>query len=229
MKVACLLIAGLMGVALLAQLACETQPPTTTVPDTPPTPTRTRAQLLTGIPPTATAVPSTSGSSAVVMRTQVIPPMETLNRFSVDCLESRLETLESGEMFTPLLKALVECLTPLELAATRRYVPPGGGPAEELPFACNDAWFDSIRAMYAYFDADLPVVPDPSAAVETPVSFNEQAERAGVVFRHNRDGAAINLGGGGDGEGLGKSEGGASVSEAEAAVRVRQGALPRAG
>ena len=122
--------------------------------------------------------------------------METLSRFSVDCLESRLETLESGEMFTPLLKALVECLTPLELAATRRYVPPGGGPAEELPFACNDAWFDSIRAMYAYFDADLPVVPDPSAAVETPVSFNEQAERAGVVFRHNRDGAAINLGGG---------------------------------
>ena len=38
-KVACLPIAGLIGVELLAQLACETRSPPATVPDTPPTPT----------------------------------------------------------------------------------------------------------------------------------------------------------------------------------------------
>ena len=122
--------------------------------------------------------------------------METLSRFSVECLESRLDELEAGAMFTPLLKALVDCLTPQELADTRRFVPPGGGPAQELAFECNDAWFDSIRAMYDYFGADLPVRPDPSAAMDSPITFSEQAERAGAAFRHLRDDAAINLGGG---------------------------------
>lgn len=128
--------------------------------------------------------------------TQVIPSMDSLSIFTVECLESRLDTLEAGEMFTPLLKALVECLTPQELANTRRYVPPGGGPVQELEFECNDAWFDSIRAMYAYFNEELPIGEGESNANDSPIVFEERAERAGAAFRHTRDAAAINLGGG---------------------------------
>ena len=193
MKLACLLLAGLMGIALLA---CETQPPPTAPPDTPPTPTRTRAQLLTGIPPTATPAQSPSGTGAAVALTQVVPPMESLGRFTVECLEERLPTLEAGKMFTPILKALVDCLTPQELAATRRYVPPEGGPAQELEFECNDAWFDSIRAMFDYFDADLPSAPEPSSNAASPIVFEERARQLGAAFQHTRDSAAINLGGG---------------------------------
>ena len=89
-----------------------------------PPPMQTRAQLLTGIPQTATAVPAPTDPATGVTRTQVVPPMESLSRFTVGCLEERLPTLEAGDMFTPILKALVDCLTPQELAATRRYVPP---------------------------------------------------------------------------------------------------------
>ena len=201
MRVTCLLIAGIVGIVLLAQLACEAQSPPSTLPDSTvpeslPTPTRSRAQLLTGIPPTATAVPSPAGSATEVTQTQVVPPMESLSKFSVECLESRLETLEAGAMFTPLLKALVECLTPQELANTRRYVPAGGGPAQELEFECNDAWFDSIRAMYDYFDADLPTAPEISDSSASPIVFEERARQWGAAFQHTRDTAAINLGGG---------------------------------
>ena len=196
MKIACHLIAVLLAIALLAQLACETQSPPATLTDTPPTPTRTRAQLLTGIPPTATAVPSTSGSGTAVTRTQVIPPMESLSRFTLECLEERLPTLEAGNMFTPILKALVDCLTPQELADTRRYVPPEGGPAQQLEFECNDAWFDSIRAMFDYFNADLPSWPEPPDNPASPIVFEERAAQAGVAFKHTRDNAVINLGGG---------------------------------
>ena len=101
MKAACLPTAALLAIVLLTQLACETQSPPATLTDTPPTPTRTRAQLLTGIPPTATAVPSPSDSGTAVTRTQVVPPMESLSRFTVECLEERLPTLEAGNMFTP--------------------------------------------------------------------------------------------------------------------------------
>ena len=142
-----------------------------------------------------TSPPPSEGDDSIV-RTQVIPPMESLSGFSVDCLESRLPDLEPGAMFTPILKALVDCLTPQELAATRRYVPLGGSEAQELPFECNNAWFDSIRAMYAYFDADLPVgtrIPD---LATSPVIFEERAAQAGAAFLHTRDDAAINLGGG---------------------------------
>ena len=114
----------------------------------------------------------------------------------MECLESRLETLEAGAMFTPLLKARVECLTPLELDNTKRYVPPEGGPVQDLEFECNDAWFDSIRAMYGYFGAELPTKPDPSDAMDSPIAFSEQADQAGVAFLHTRNQAAINLGGG---------------------------------
>ena len=196
MKAACLLTTALLAIALLAQLACETQSPPATLTDTPPTPTRTRAQLLTGIPPTATAVSSPSDSGTAVTRTQVIPPMESLSRFTVECLEERLPTLEAGNMFTPILKALVDCLTPQELADTRKYVPPEGGPVQELEFECNDAWFDSIRAMFDYFDAELPSAPDSSDEATSPIVFEERAAQAGVAFKHTRDSAAINLGGG---------------------------------
>jgi len=196
MKVACLLIGVLLAIALLAQLACETQSPPTATPGPSPTPTRTRAQLLTGIPPTATAVPSPSNSGTAVRHTQVIPPMESLSRFTVECLEERLPTLEAGNMFTPILKALVDCLTPQELADTRRYVPPDGGPAQELEFECNDAWFDSVRAMFDYFNADLPSGPKAPDNTASPIIYEERGARAGVAFHHTRDGAAINLGGG---------------------------------
>ena len=196
MKVACLLIASFGVILLLAQLGCEAQSLTSTPPDALPTPTRTREQLLTGIPPIATAVPKSSGSGAAVARTQVIPPMESLSRFTVDCMEERLPTLEAGRMFTPILKALVDCLTPQELANTRRYVPAEGGPAQELEFECNDAWFDSIRAMYDYFNADLPSAAKPSDSSTSPIVFEERGRESGVAFRHTRDTAAINLGGG---------------------------------
>ena len=196
MKVNGFLTAGLVGIALLIQLACNTQSPPTATLDVPPTPTRTRAQLLTGVPPTTTTAPSDSVSGASASRTQVIPPMESLSRFTVECLEKRLPTLEAGNMFTPILKALVDCLTPQELAATRRYVPPEGGPARELEFECNDAWFDSIRAMYDYFGADIPSGPVVSDDMTSPIVFEEGASQAGVAFRHTRDAAAINLGGG---------------------------------
>ena len=196
MKAACLPTAALLAIVLLTQLACETQSPPATLTDTPPTPTRTRAQLLTGIPPTATAVPSPSDSGTAVTRTQVVPPMESLSRFTVECLEERLPTLEAGNMFTPILKALVDCLTPQELADTRRYVPPEGGPAQELEFECNDAWFDSIRAMFDYFNAELPSERDSSNKAPGPIVFEERAAQAGVAFKHTRDSAAINLGGG---------------------------------
>ncbi len=196
MKVACLPIAALIGIALLAQLACDTQSQPTTPPDTLPTPTRTREQLLTGIPPTATAVPSPSDSATGVARTQVIPPMDSLSESTVRCLGDRLDTLEAGAMFTPLLKALVECLTPAELAHTRTYTPPGEGTAQELEFECNDAWFDSIRAMFAYFNTDLPTASTSAPASTSPITFEERAEQSGAAFRHTRDNAAINLGGG---------------------------------
>ena len=196
MKAACVLTTALLAIVLLAQLACETQSPPTTLTDTPPTPTRTRAQLLTGIPPTATAVSSPSGSGASATRTQVIPPMDSLSKFTVECLEKRLPTLEAGKMFTPILKALVDCLTPQELADTRKYVPPEGGPVQELEFECNDAWFDSIRAMFDYFDAELPSAPDSSDKATSPIVFEERAAHAGVAFKHTRDSAVINLGGG---------------------------------
>ncbi len=204
MKSAGLLLVALLAIILLAQLACGTEPtpasvatpssPATTEPTAAPLPTEAPATASTpaGAPPTA----APSGSQAAATLTQVIPPMDTLSRFSVECLESRLDELEAGAMFTPLLRALVECLTPQELADTRRFVPPGGGPAQELAFECNDAWFDSIRALYDYFGADLPVRPDPSAAMDSPITFSEQAEQAGAAFRHLRDDAAINLGGG---------------------------------
>ena len=54
-------------------------------------------------------------------------------------------------MFTPILKALVDCLTPQELARTRTYIPPGGDPPQALEFVCNDAWYTSIEAMLDHF------------------------------------------------------------------------------
>ena len=192
MRVASLLIAAFLVMALFLQLACETQP----TPGPSPTPTRTRAQLLTGIPPTLTPIPLPSGSGPSSARTQVIPPMESLSKFTVECLEKRLPTLEAGNMFTPILKALVDCLTPQELAATQRYVPPGGGPAQELEFECNDAWFDSIRAMFDYFGEDIPTGFADSGSATSPIVFEERAQQAGAVFLHTRDNAAINLGGG---------------------------------
>ena len=198
MKASCPLIAGLIGIALLALVACETQSPPPTLPDPQPqpTPTRSRAQLLTGIPPTPTLASSPPGPGAESAQTQVIPPMESLSKFSVECLESRLETFEAGAMFTPVLKALVECLTPQELADTRRYRPPGGGPMQEREFECNDAWFESIRAMYDYFNADLPSAPGPSNDTVSPIVFEERAKQLGAHFQHTRDTAATNLGGG---------------------------------
>ncbi len=214
MKSTGLLLTALLAIILMAQLACGTEPtpapaatsppPAATGPTSAPSPTEVPAASSTpaGALPTAESPSATasarapSGSREAATQTQVIPPMDTLSRFSVECLESRLDELEAGAMFTPLLKALVECLTPQELAETRRYVPPGGGPAQEIEFECNDAWFDSIRAMYDYFGADLPVRPDPSAAMDSPITFSEQAEQAGAAFRHLRDDAAINLGGG---------------------------------
>ena len=196
MRVASLLIAPLLVMVLFLQLACETQPTPTETPGLSPTPTRTRAQLLTGIPPTLTPIPLPAGSGSPGARTQVVPPMESLSKFTVECLEGRLPTLEAGNMFTPILKALVDCLTPQELAATRRYVPPGGGPAQELEFECNDAWFDSIRAMFDYFGEDIPTGPADSVSAVAPIVFEERAQESGAVFLHTRDNAAINLGGG---------------------------------
>ena len=196
MKVTSLLIAAFLLMVLFLQLACETQPAPTAAPGPSPTPTRTRAQLLTGIPPTPTPIPLPAGSGSPGARTQVIPPMESLSKFTVECLEGRLPTLEAGNMFTPILKALVDCLTPQELAATRRYVPAGGGPAQELEFECNDAWFDSIRAMFDYFGEDIPTGPAGSGGGGSPIIFEERAQQAGAVFLHTRDTAAINLGGG---------------------------------
>ena len=129
MKVVYFLIAPLLVMVL--QLACETEAAPTATSGPSPTPTRTRAQLLTGIPPTLTPTPYPAGSVPSAARTQVIPPMESLSRFTVECLEKRLPTLEAGNMFTPILKALVDCMNPQELADTRRYVParrrPGTG------------------------------------------------------------------------------------------------------
>ena len=196
MRVASLLIAAFLVMVLFLQLACETQPTPTTTPGPFPTSTRTRAQLLTGIPPTLTPVPLAAGSGSPGSRTQVVPPMESLSTFTVECLEDRLPTLEAGNMFTPILKALVDCLTPQELAATRRYVPPGGGPAQELEFKCNDAWFDSIRAMFDYFGEELPSGPTVPGSAAAPIVFEERAQESGAVFLHTRDNAAINLGGG---------------------------------
>ena len=205
MKAAQLITVIVFGISLILLSACGTESPPTSLPETAATLIPTTAPPLTQMtPPSATqssAAPppisgSVTGSGAEVPRSQVIPPMESLSRFTAECLESRIETLEAGEMFTPLLKALVECLTPQELAATRRYVPPGGGPTQELAFECNDAWFDSIRAMYAYFGAGLPVGAPSSAQTGSPVTFREQAKQAGVAFQHTRDEAAINLGGG---------------------------------
>ena len=122
--------------------------------------------------------------------------MESLSPFTVECLKETLPSLEGGSMYTPILKALVDCLTPQELAATRRYIPPGGGPAEELEFVCNDAWFDSIRAMFDYFGEDLPTGSAVSGSASGPIAFEERAQQAGAVFLHTRDNAAINLGGG---------------------------------
>ena len=181
---------------MVLQLACETEADPTATSGPSPTPTRTRAQLLTGIPPTLAPTPYPAGSVPSAARTQVIPPMESLSRFTVECLEKRLPTLEAGNMFTPILKALVDCMNPQELADTRRYVPPGGGPVQELEFECNDAWFDSIRAMYAYFGEDIPSGPATSENIAGPIVFEERGAQAGVAFRHTRDNAAINLGGG---------------------------------
>ena len=93
MKAASLLIAALLVMVLLA---CETQPTPTATSGPSPTPTRTRAQLLTGIPPTLTPTPHPMASGSSAPRTQVIPPMESLSRFTVECLEERLPTLEAG-------------------------------------------------------------------------------------------------------------------------------------
>ena len=164
-----------------------------------PSPRPTQETPPTRPPATATATPTSPlppEADGSEVSTQVVPPMDSLSRFSVDCLESRLPDLESGAMFTPILKALVDCLTPQELAATRRYVPPSGGPAQELPFECNNAWFDSILAMYAYFDVDLPIGTRTPDLAASPVVFQERAAQAGAAFLHTRDDAAINLGGG---------------------------------
>ncbi len=195
-----LLLTAVFAIILLAQLACGTgqtpAPPATSAVAPSPQPPTVVSAPQSIVPATAPSDTAPSVYSEATNLTQVIPPMETLSRFSVECLESRLDELEAGAMFTPLLKALVECLTPQELAATRTYIPVGGGPIQELPFECNEAWFNSIEAMYDYFDADLPVRPDPSAAVESLITFHEQAEQAGAAFRHTRDNAVINLGGG---------------------------------
>ena len=122
--------------------------------------------------------------------------MESLSAFTVECLKETLPSLEGGSMYTPILKALVDCLTPQELASTRRYIPSGGGPAEELEFVCNDAWFESIRAMFDYFGEDLPTGPAAPGGNTSPIVFEERAQQAGAVFLHTRDNAAINLGGG---------------------------------
>ena len=122
--------------------------------------------------------------------------MDSLSESAVRCLGSRLDTLEAGAMFTPLLKALVECLTPQELARTRQYTPPEGGPVQELDFVCNDAWFDSIRAMFSYFNTDLPSMPSATGETASPIIFEERAKQSGAAFLHTRDTAAINLGGG---------------------------------
>ena len=131
MKSAGLLLAALLAIIILAQLACGTEPTPTSVATAPPPATAgpTVASPPTEVPAasptTAGALPTVapSGSQAAATLTQVIPPMDTLSRFSVECLESRLDELEAGAMFTPLLKALVECLTPQELADNPKVCP----------------------------------------------------------------------------------------------------------
>lgn len=99
-------------------------------------------------------------------------------------------------MFTPILKALVDCLTPQELARSRTYVPPGGGPPQELEFVCNGAWYSSIEAMLDYFGVGIPYVEQSSPQGDNGIQFTERGNEAGVAFQHFRDDAVINLGGG---------------------------------
>ena len=167
---------------------------TATAAQVPTTPAE--AQPTTAVPTAAIPATVAPPSSAEAPGTQVIPPMESLSSFTVECLEETLPSLEGGKMFTPILKAMVDCLTPQELAATRRYVPPDGGPARELAFECNDAWFDSIRAMFDYFGEDIPSGTEGPGRAASPIVFEERAAQAGAVFLHTRDNAAINLGGG---------------------------------
>ena len=172
----------------------HTPGPASTTPPAPTTPVETAPP--TAIPTAAVPATATPQSVSESPGTQVIPPMESLSSFTVDCLKETLPSLKGGKMYTPLLKAMVDCLTPQELAATRRYIPPGGGPAQDLEFECNEAWFNSIRAMFEYFGEDIPTGPAIPGAAASPIVFEERAARAGVVFRHTRDSAAINLGGG---------------------------------
>ena len=194
MKFTCLLLIGLI---LLFLVACDAQP----TPTQSAVPTRATvpaadgsARAVSQSPPPAAASPTVTLDT--MTRTQVIPPMDSLSESAVRCLGSRLDTLEAGAMFTPLLKALVECLTPQELARTRQYTPPEGGPVQELDFVCNDAWFDSIRAMFSYFNTDLPSMPSATGETASPIIFEERAKQSGAAFLHTRDTAAINLGGG---------------------------------
>ncbi len=202
--------AGFLGLALLMLAACGDQPSPTAAPETTaiPQPADTRTPAAPPTPAQAavsTVRPATPSSGATVapsaavetgaQQTQVIPTMESLSEPTVRCIGSRLDTFEAGAMFTPLLKALVECLTPQELARTRTYTPPGGGPVQEMEFVCNDAWFDSIQAMFVYFDTELPSADLPGQA-DSPITFEERARQAGAAFQHTRDTAAINLGGG---------------------------------
>ena len=188
MKFLYLLTIALLGI-LLTLAACGAEPTSTP-------PAQSQPTSAGQSPPSTSIADTPTVSPGAAARTQVIPPMDSLSESTVRCLGTRLDTLEAGAMFTPLLKALVECLTPQELAHTRTYTPPGGGPAVELDFVCNDAWFDSIRAMFAYFNTDLPTASAPSPAAASPIIFEERAEQAGAAFRHTRDDAAINLGGG---------------------------------
>jgi hypothetical protein len=186
-----LFLGVLILAAIFATVGCSSGPTRA--------PTETSSPAITASPvhgsPTSDA---RSVASASEVLTQVIPPMESLSEASARCLGSRAAGLEveAGAMFTPILKSLVECLTPQELARTRTYVPPGGGPAQELDFVCNDAWYASIEAMLDHFGVGIPYLEQSSNPGGNGIRFKERGAEAGVAFQHFRDDAVINLGGG---------------------------------
>ena len=126
--------------------------------------------------------------------------MESLRPDQIDCFRSQVEKFQPGGIYTPILKVWVECLSEEEIAESRMYTPPDGGPPVERPFSCNDEWFASVEAMLAYFDVNLfPEGQDATGAAnlpDGPIRFAEVAAQAGVDFQHYRDDAVINLGGG---------------------------------
>ena len=178
---------ALLAAVLLALLACGTGP------ETSPSPSLEGVRQSAASRPAQALTPATAPSS---LPSQVIPPMESLKPESVRCLGKHVRAFKLGALFTPILKALVQCLTPEELAQIRNYIPEGGGPPLERPFACNNEWYASIKALLDYFDVTLQGSGQGVAHLDGPIRFEEVAAKAGVDFRHTRDNGYINLGGG---------------------------------